>query len=134
MLQAALLWYKKFSSNLESIGYVFSPYNTCLTNKLIDSNQYTIRFHVDNIMKSHVATTVNDKFAEWLNSVCGDLGEVKQTGGKFCDYLGMHFDFSHRGQVRIHRKGYIKPLQGKPFSILRRQLLGHDIILFPVKD
>jgi len=27
MLQAALLWYKKFHSNLESIGYVFNPYD-----------------------------------------------------------------------------------------------------------
>ena len=26
-----------------------------------------------------------------------------------------------------------KPLQGKPFNFLRRQLLGHDIIPFPAK-
>ena len=50
MLQAALLWYKKFRKDLESIGYEFNPYDACVANKLIDGKQHTIRFHVDDIV------------------------------------------------------------------------------------
>ena len=32
MLIAALLWYKKFRSELESIGFVFNDYDACVAN------------------------------------------------------------------------------------------------------
>jgi len=92
MLQAALLWHKTFSSDLESIGYVFNPYDPCVASK-----QHTIPFHVDDIMASHVSCLVNDQFAEWPNSMYGHYGEEKQTGGDLHHYLAMHFNFSHRG-------------------------------------
>jgi len=99
MLQAALLWYKKFRSDLESIGYIFNPYDPCVANKMIDGKQHTIRFHGDDLMASHVSKTINDKFLEWLNKMYGHYGEVKSTRGDFHHYLAMHFDFSHEGQV-----------------------------------
>jgi len=71
MLQATLLWYKKFRSDLESIGHMFNPYDPCVANKMIDDKQHTIRFHVDNIMVSHVSSLVNDKFADRFNSMYG---------------------------------------------------------------
>jgi len=37
-------------------------------------------------------------------------GEVKQKRGNFHHYLAMNFDFSHRGQVRIHMKDYIESM------------------------
>jgi len=110
MLQAALLWYKKFRSDLESIGYIFNPYDPCVANKMIDGKQHTIRFHVDDLMASHVSKTINDKFLEWLNKMYGHCGEVKATRGDFHHYLAMHFDFSHNGQVRIHMKDYIQSM------------------------
>jgi len=56
MLQDALLWYKKFRSNLESIGYEFNPCDPCIANKMIDGKQHTIRFHADDIMASHISS------------------------------------------------------------------------------
>jgi len=94
MLQAALLWYKKFGSDSESIGYVFNPYDPCIANKIIDGKQHTIRFHVNNIMASLVSSLVNNKFADWLNSMCGHCGKVKQTRGNVHHYLAMHFDLA----------------------------------------
>jgi len=110
MLQAALIWYKKFRSDLESIGYVFNPHDPCIANKMIDGKQHTIRFHVDDIMASHVSSLINDKFADWFNSMYGHCGKVKQTRVHFHHYFAMHFDFSHRGQVRIHMKDYIESM------------------------
>jgi len=40
----------------------------------------------------------------------GHHGKVKQTRGNFHHYLAMHFNFSHRGQVRIHMKDYIESM------------------------
>ncbi len=71
MLDAALLWYKKFREDLEGIGFTFNPYDPCVVNKIIDGKQLTIRFHVDDIMSSHVDSTVNDDFLTWLNKKYG---------------------------------------------------------------
>ena len=42
MLVAALLWYKKFCADLESIGFTFNPYNPCVANRIIDGKQHTV--------------------------------------------------------------------------------------------
>jgi hypothetical protein len=96
MLVAALLWYKKFRCDLEQQEFVFNPYDPCVANKMINSKQHTVRFHVDDLMSSHVDSKVNDKFEVWLNKMYGAHGKVKTTRGKIHDYLGMVFDFYHR--------------------------------------
>ena len=44
---ASLLYYRKFHDSLKSIGFEFNPYDPCVANKIINGNQMTIRFHVD---------------------------------------------------------------------------------------
>ncbi|MGC9161842.1 reverse transcriptase domain-containing protein, partial [Acidithiobacillus sp.] len=107
MLVAALLWYKKFRSDLEQQGFVFNPYDPCVANKVVNNKQHTVRFHVDVLMSSHVDTKVNDNFEKWLNKMYGAHGEVKTTRGKDYDYLGMVFDFSQEGQVKVDMVDYI---------------------------
>ena len=50
MLKAALLWYKKFCSELEAEGYVFNPYDPCVANKMINGKQKTICWYVDDLI------------------------------------------------------------------------------------
>ena len=71
MLVASLLWYKKFRSDLEGIGFKFNPYDPCVANRMKYGKQHTIRFHVDDIMSSHKNKKVNDEFHEWLNKMYG---------------------------------------------------------------
>ena len=66
MLQAALLWYKKFRSELENEGFIFNKYDPCIANQMRNGSQHTIVFHVDDIMSSHVDKKVNDRFTKWL--------------------------------------------------------------------
>eukprot|EP00980_Cylindrotheca_fusiformis_P010264 scaffold2279_cov88-Cylindrotheca_fusiformis.AAC.1 len=87
MLQAALLWYQKFRKDLEGIEFVFNDYDPCVANRMRVGKQHTIRFHVDDIMASHVNPKVNDKFENWLNRKYGSVGEVKTTRGKIHEYL-----------------------------------------------
>ena len=62
MLEAALLWYNEFRKDLEAEGFVFNDYNPCVANKMVDNKQFTIRFHVDDLMSNHMNLAVNTNF------------------------------------------------------------------------
>ena len=68
MLIAALLFYRQFKKDLEEIGFIFNPYDMCVANRFVNGKQHTIRFHVDDLMSSHVDKKVNDDFYKWLNN------------------------------------------------------------------
>ena len=79
MLMSAPLWHRKFRIDLEENGFMFNPCDACVANKMANKKQQTIRFHVDDVMSSHVDTKVNDDFEKWLNKMHGKHGEVKST-------------------------------------------------------
>ena len=110
MLVAALLWYRKFRDDLESQGFVFNPYDPCVANRWVDHKRHTVRFHVDDLMSSHIDPKVNDKFLVWLNEMYGKHGEVKATRGRIHDYLGMTFEFTESKKLIVSMVDYIKRL------------------------
>jgi len=63
---AALLYYKKFVKSLTKKGFKLNPYNACIANKIVEGNQLTICFHVDDCKISHVSTKVVDETIDWL--------------------------------------------------------------------
>ena len=81
-----------------------------LTLKIINNKQHTIRFHVDDLMASHVDKKVNDRFLKWLNHMCGGYGDVTATRGHKHDFLGMTFDFSEPGKVIIDMVDYMEAM------------------------
>ena len=81
-------------------------------NKIVNGKQQTVRFHVDDLMSSHVDSKINDKFHQWLNKKYGKFGEVKVTRGKIHDYLGMRFDFLEPGKVKVDMIDYVKEMLG----------------------
>jgi hypothetical protein len=66
MLVASLLWYRKFREDMEGQGFKFNPYDPGIANRWVNHERHTVRFHVDDLMSSHVDPKVNDKFLEWL--------------------------------------------------------------------
>jgi hypothetical protein len=114
------LWYKKFRKDLEEIGFVFNPYDPCVANRWVDHKQQTVKFHVDDLMSSHVDSKVNDDFLIWLNKKYGSHGAVTSTRGKVHDYLGMTFDFSQDGKVVVSMVDYMSKLVDEfPFPITK---------------
>ena len=109
-LVASLLWYKKFRKDMEGKGFVFNPYDACVANRDVNGLQHTVRFHVDDLMSSHLDAKVNDKFYKWLNEMYGAHGDVTCTRGPVHDYLGMSFDFSEKGKVLIDMVKYIESM------------------------
>jgi hypothetical protein len=76
MLEAAILWYKKFRGELEQKGFKFNPYDPCLANCTEKGSQHTLLFHVDDLKSSHKDSKVNDQFDKWLQENYGEHGEV----------------------------------------------------------
>ena len=99
MLTASLLWYLKFKKDLEQIGFKFNDYDPCIANRMVNGNQHTVRFHVDDLLSSHVDPKVNDRFAEWLEKMYGKYKAVEPTRGKKHDYLGMVLDFTEKEKL-----------------------------------
>ena len=106
-LEASLLWYKKLRGDLEGHGFVFNPYDPCIANKMVRGKQQTIRFHVDDLLSSHVDARVNDEFHHWMNKTYGHFKPVTCTRGKEHTYLGMTLDFSRKGKVKIRMDDYV---------------------------
>jgi len=110
MLESALIWYQRFRNDLEKIGFVFNPYDGCVANRTINGKQHTVRFHVDDLLSSHVDPKVNDKFLSWLNEMYGAHGEVKATRGKVHSFLGVTYDFSIEGCVKLKMEKYVEKM------------------------
>ena len=108
MLTASLLWYLKFRKDLEETGFVFNPYDPCIVNRMKAGGQHTVRFHVDDLLSSHVNPKVNDKFASWLEKMYGKYKAVEPTRGKIHEYLGMVVDFTKHEVVKIDRSSMWK--------------------------
>ena len=135
MLISAILWYKKFREDLEETGFVFNPYDPCVANRMVKGKQQTIRFHVDDLMSSHMDPQVNDDFEKWLNQKYGEFGEVKTTRGNEHDYLGMTFEYGN-GEVKVHMIDYIESMlkefpvkfkkKDKALSLVTTEMFNED--------
>ena len=55
MMKNALLFYRKLVSELKQMGFEINPYDPCVANKMVNGTQMTIRWHVDDLMMSHVS-------------------------------------------------------------------------------
>jgi hypothetical protein len=110
MLEAALLWYKKFRKELEAAEFKFNPYDPCAANRQEKGSQHTLLFHVDNLKSSHIDSRVNDELDKWLQENYGEHGEVTIHRGKTHDYLGMQLDFSVKGNVKVGMIEYVSEM------------------------
>ena len=104
------MWYRKFCTDLESIGFIFNPYDVCVANRSVTGKQHTIRFHVDDVLLSHVDRKVNDEFGQWAQKTYGKLKNVSITRGKVHEFLGMTFDFSNKGECHVKQPGYVQDM------------------------
>ncbi len=55
MMKSTLLFYRKLVSELREMGFEINPYDPCVANKTINGTQMTIRWHVDDLMISHLS-------------------------------------------------------------------------------
>ena len=64
---------------LEGICFKFNDYNPYIANRMVNGKQHTVRFHVDDLLSSHVDPKVKDRFAQWLEKMYGKYKAVEPT-------------------------------------------------------
>ena len=69
LLKYALDFYNKLRSDLEGNGFFINPYDPCVANKVVNSKQVIVIWHVDDLKVSHVDENKNTKFAEWMKKI-----------------------------------------------------------------
>jgi hypothetical protein len=106
MMKSALLFYRKLVSELRKMGFVINPYDPCVANKMINGTQMSIRWHVDDLMISHVSQDEIMKVVQGIKDIYGE--NLTETVGTVHDYLGMTFDYSFANEVRINMWDYLR--------------------------
>ena len=79
MLVSAMLFYHKLTKALLSYRFELNPYDPCVVNKMVNGEQLTICWHVDDLKSSHIDPKVNDEFLQWIKITFRQLREVKTT-------------------------------------------------------
>ena len=103
-VESARLWYLNLKNTLEEAGYSVNVEDPCVFNKGMGPEQCTVIVYVDDLM----ATCVNQ---ETIDELWGALKRKYGEGvvthkGPVLSYLGMTFDYSVAGEVRITQAGY----------------------------
>jgi hypothetical protein len=109
---ASLLYYRKSVKSLMDIDFVINPYDQCVTNKMIEGDQMTICFHVDDCKLSHRKNKVMESMIEYLRQEYESIfedesGAMMLSRGKIHKYLGMTLDYTVHGQVKITMFDYV---------------------------
>ena len=89
--------------------------------------QHTIRFHVDDVLSSHVDSNVNDQFLKWLNEMYKSLKKVSATRGNKHRYFGMVVDFGCKGKVEFKMDDYVEEM----LSEFPKKMRSNDTSLTP---
>jgi hypothetical protein len=108
----SLLYYRKFTKSLASVRFEINPYNPCVANKIVDGQQMTICFHVDDCKLSHCSRTANNNIIDWLHQEYKSIfedgsGKMTVSRGRVHKYLGMTLDYTVCRQVNISMFDYV---------------------------
>jgi Reverse transcriptase (RNA-dependent DNA polymerase) len=106
-LRAALLFWRKLSTQLIEWGFEKNPYDWCVADKQVYGTQCTIIWHVDDLKISHVDSEVVSAIIKDLESVFGQEASLTVTRGKVHEYLGMLLDFTQEATVQIKIQDYV---------------------------
>jgi hypothetical protein len=110
-LLGAILFYEKLSKQLIDWGYKPNCYDRYAFNKMVDGNQITIQFHVDDLKISHLKQSVIDSVLNDLNKEFGTTRKpLAATTGMIHDYLGITIDYSEKGKVTFTMYDYLEDI------------------------
>ena len=89
---------------LTSIGYVASKLDPCVLHKRVGNACCTVVLFVDDIL---LTATDDQLIAECCRTLKHKYGAITEKEGKVHNYLGMTFDFSTPGSVKVSMDGYV---------------------------
>ena len=106
-IESAKLFYDHISGVLKKFGYINNPYDLCVFNKTVHGHVCTVTIHVDDLKVSCKDPRALDELERELIRV---YGKVNSHRGKVLDYLGMDFDYSEKGAVKVSMKSMVEEI------------------------
>ena len=107
LIEAAKLWFEEISSTLKREGFVQNQYDQCTWNRDFNGHQHTVVLHVDDLKSTCKDDKANQQLIEALRTKYKDINVQE---GLIHPYLGMTFDYSVEGKVKVTQDGYVSEL------------------------
>ena len=104
MIESALLLYTLYTEVLRKEGFKLNPYDRCVTNKIINGKQCTIRWYVNDNILSHVKISV---VTSVIDKIEGYFPILVVERGKDLIFLGMEIGFLGKGKLKLGLVQYI---------------------------
>ena len=106
-IQSAKLWYEEIAGTLKNNGFTANPRDLCIFNKDVGGKQFTIVVYVDDLKM-----TCTDKSAvlEMEQILLKVYGQFRTTQGPIVSYLGLTWDYSETGYVKVSQTGMIQDI------------------------
>ena len=103
-----------------------------MTNTIIRIKQLTETIHVHDLKFIHVDPRVNDDFIQFIDWKNGDpyIVEVKATGRKIHNYLGMTLKYYDKWTLKIGMRDYVKQM----INYLPIKLDKNDTVTTPASE
>jgi hypothetical protein len=131
-VESAKLWYDKISNDLIQLGYTINKADICVFNRIEKNNkQTTLVIHVDDMMITSTDEKHIDKIINEIEQLYPGLTKIR---GKVLNYIGMTFNYSQIGKVKITMEGFIKDLLETCKDIVGVTTLPADKNLFHITD
>ena len=130
-VQSALLWYELYSETLADMGFELNPYDLCVANAVIEGEQCTICWYVDDNKISHVNPAVVDKV---ISKIEEKFGKMSQTRGDKHDFLGMNLVFKKNKITVSMKKHILRAMETFPEDIVRDAATPAANHLFNVRE
>ena len=129
-LQASLLWYNRLSDVLVACGYEKNAVDPCVFSKGTGNSRCTLCVHVDDLL---IVDATNYLTEELVLHLKNEFDDVKLNSGSTHSYLGMSFDFSVGGSVRLSMSHYIVTLLAE-YEVTGFAVTPAEEWLFDVRD
>ena len=84
------------------------PYKQYVANKIINDQQCTIIWHVNDLKISHVDRNRVEDIIKDLNKKFGKESPLTTTRGKVLEYLGLTINYRKKRKLKMSMYNYIK--------------------------
>ena len=105
LIESAKLWYEEFTGFLKNLGFVPNPYDPCVLNLKYKGERCTLVLYVDDcFVDCH-----NPEALDYVErKITEKYGGCTRTDGDVLPFVGMLFDFTQPGVVRVDMPKYIE--------------------------
>jgi len=129
-VESAKLWHDNITSTLIGLGYTSNSVDICVFNKGIGGEQCTICLHVDDLK---ITCRNEDTIEELIDALTAKYQTLTVHRGNVHSYLGITWDYSTLGRVKITMEKYVKDvLDG--YDVTGRAATPASVNLFEIRE